>query len=93
MTHPHAHRPSRPRRPGLSFAVVNGAALAAHLVLACFAADLLAASARGGTGIGLPALLLQAVLLVWTAARFDRRADDEPRQGGRRTAHEQGEYR
>ncbi|GGT74057.1 MULTISPECIES: hypothetical protein [Streptomyces] len=71
--------------------MVNGAALATHLLLACFAADFMATPVRGETGIGVPALLLQAVLLVWTAARYDRRAADST-PGGRRTAHEQGEF-
>lgn len=82
---------SRPRRPGLSFAVVNTTAFAVHLPIVCSDADFMAAPVEGGTGFGVPALLFQAVLLVWTAARFDRRADGA-RTGGRRTAHELGEY-
>ncbi|MFE5482301.1 hypothetical protein [Streptomyces sp. NPDC056527] len=83
--------PSRPRRPALSFAVVNSGVLAAHLVLVCSAADFMSAPVEGGIGIGVLALILQAALLVWTAARYDRRAN-EPRTGGPRTAHELGEY-
>ncbi|MFD9030901.1 hypothetical protein ACFVZW_07070 [Streptomyces sp. NPDC059567] len=98
MTYPHvpnsphhSPHPSRPRRPGLSFAVVNTTAFAAHLLLVCSAPDFMAAPVEGGTGIGMLALLLQAVLLVWTAARYDRRADQSG-TGGPRTAHELGEY-
>ncbi|MEU7005305.1 hypothetical protein [Streptomyces sp. NPDC046332] len=95
MTYPHVPRPPQHsrsrRRPGLSFAMVNGAVFAAHLLLVCSAPDLMAASFRGEAGIGVPALLLQAVLLVWTAVRYDRSAD-ESRTVGRPTAHGQGEY-
>lgn len=94
MTYPYVPRSphhSRPRRPGLSFAVINGTAFAVHLLLVCSAADFMAAPVQGELGIGVPALLLQAVLLVWTAARYDRRAD-ESRTGSRHAAHEHGEY-
>ncbi|MFB7368957.1 hypothetical protein ACFC0D_03835 [Streptomyces sp. NPDC056222] len=75
----------------MSFAVVNATAFAVHLLLVCSAADFMADPVLGETGIGVPALLLQAVLLVWTAARYDRRADDS-RTGRGHIAHERGEY-
>ncbi|WSF14812.1 hypothetical protein OG566_02270 [Streptomyces sp. NBC_01353] len=71
--------------------MVNATAFAVHLLLVCSAADFMAAPVLGETGIGVPALLLQVVLLVWTAARYDRRADDS-RTGRRYTAHEHGEF-
>ncbi|MCT4351781.1 hypothetical protein M5362_01360 [Streptomyces sp. Je 1-79] len=89
MTYPHAPRtphPSRPPRPGLSFAVVNAVVFAVHVLLLCSAPDVMAVPRWGETGLGVPALLLQGVLLVWTAARYDRRAD-ESRTDGRHTAH------
>ncbi|MEV4946868.1 hypothetical protein [Streptomyces sp. NPDC053755] len=94
MSHPHVPRTShrsRPHRPGRSFAVVNGTAFAVHVLLVCSFADLMAAPAQGGTGIGIPALLLQAVLLVWTAARYDRRACTS-RPDGHQTTREHGGY-
>ncbi|MFE5628540.1 DUF485 domain-containing protein [Streptomyces sp. NPDC056463] len=97
MTYPHAPRPphhSRSRRrPGLTFAVVNGTVFTAHLLLVCSAPDFMAAPLRGEIGIGVPALLLQAVLLVWTAVRYDRSAD-ESRTPVHPTAqaHGHGEY-
>ncbi|MFF9909061.1 hypothetical protein [Streptomyces sp. NPDC013457] len=75
----------------MSFAVVNGAVLTAHLLLVCSAPDLIAAPLRGETGIGVWALLLQGVLLVWTAVRYDRSADGV-RTPVRPTAHGHGEY-
>ncbi|MFG2872574.1 hypothetical protein [Streptomyces sp. NPDC048338] len=88
MTHPHAprlhHRP-RPHRPGATFALVNGSAFALHVLLACSAAELMATRVWGETSIGVPALLFQGSLLVWTAARYERRAD------GRPAPHEDGE--
>ncbi|MEU6981935.1 hypothetical protein ABZ946_00695 [Streptomyces sp. NPDC046324] len=71
--------------------MVNGSVFTAHLLLVCSAPDFMAAPVRGGTGIGVLALLLQAVLLVGTAVRYDRRAD-ESRTAGRSTAHGHGEY-
>ncbi|HZX37414.1 MAG TPA: DUF485 domain-containing protein [Streptomyces sp.] len=68
------HRP-RPHRPGLSFAVVNGLTFSVHLLLACSAPDFMATRVRGNTTIGVLALLIQGFLLMWTAARYDRRAD------------------
>lgn len=87
MAHPHAarlpHR-SRPHRPGVFFALVNGTAFAVHVLLACSAPELMATPVRGETGIGVPALLFQGFLLVWTAARYDRRAAGRPapQEGG-----------
>lgn len=81
MTHPHDprlhHRP-RPHRPGVSFALVNGSAFAVHVLLACSAAELMATRVRGEATVGMLALLVQGSLLVWTAARYDRRADARP---------------
>ncbi|WP_336323764.1 hypothetical protein [Streptomyces lavendofoliae] len=59
-------------RRGTAFAVVNGTAFAAHLVLACTAPGLLATRVSGETTAGACALLLQVLLLVWTAVRYDR---------------------
>ncbi|AVZ74970.1 hypothetical protein SLUN_25085 [Streptomyces lunaelactis] len=69
------HRP-RPHRPGMSFAVVNGLTFGLHLLLACSAADFMATRVWGETTIGVLALLIQGSLLLWTAARYDRRADE-----------------
>ncbi|WP_328404185.1 hypothetical protein OHS70_34795 [Streptomyces sp. NBC_00390] len=85
MTYPHAHphasrlhhRP-QPHRPGVSFALVNGSAFAVHVLLACSAAGLMATRVWGEISFGVLALLFQGFLLVWTAARFDRRADGRP---------------
>jgi hypothetical protein len=71
---PRLHHRPRPHRPGLSFALVNGVAFGAHLLLASFAADLMATRVWGRTTTGVLALLAQGVLLVWTATRYDRRA-------------------
>ncbi|MBT2511632.1 hypothetical protein J7I98_38810 [Streptomyces sp. ISL-98] len=100
MAHPHAprlhHRP-RPPRPGLSFAVVNGSTFVVHLLLACSAADFMATRIWGETSIGVPALLLQGSLLVWTAARYDRHAEGGSAYGHGEALQEhgqgQGEYR
>ncbi|SDN40919.1 hypothetical protein SAMN05444921_12666 [Streptomyces wuyuanensis] len=85
MTHPHVprlrHRP-RPHRPGVSFALVNGSAFAVHVLLACSAAELMATRVWGETSIGVLALLFQGSLLVWTATRYDRRADGHPTSQG-----------
>ncbi|MEU2262065.1 hypothetical protein ABZ557_17720 [Streptomyces sp. NPDC019645] len=85
MTHPHVphlrHRP-RPHRPGVPFALVNGSAFAVHVLLACFAAELMATRVWGETSFGVLALLFQGSLLVWTAARYDRRADGHPASEG-----------
>ncbi|MGW7378735.1 hypothetical protein [Streptomyces sp. NPDC054794] len=62
----------------MSFALVNGSAFAVHVLLACSAAELLGTRVWRETSIGELALLLQGSLLVWTAARYDRRADRGP---------------
>ncbi|MHC3390957.1 hypothetical protein ACLQ2E_16035 [Streptomyces lavendulocolor] len=64
--------PGHRHRPGTSFAAVNGAAFALHLLLACSAPGLLATRVAGETTLGLPVLLLQVLLLLWTAVRYDR---------------------
>ncbi len=97
MAHPHAplihHRP-RPHRPGRSFAVVNGSTFAVHLLLACSAADFMATRVWGETTVGVLALLLQSALLVGTAVRYDRNADDRlAPQEHDREQQERGEYR
>jgi len=73
---PLLHHRSRPHRPGMSFAAVNGLTFGVHLLLACSAADFMATRVWGKTTIGVLALLIQGSLLVWTAARYDRRADE-----------------
>ncbi|MGI5484528.1 hypothetical protein [Streptomyces lavendofoliae] len=77
--HPRQGHSARKRLPhgyadrrGTAFAVVNGTAFAAHLVLACTAPWLLASRVSGETTAGAYALLLQVLLLVWTAVRYDR---------------------
>ncbi|NWF28681.1 hypothetical protein HW130_20855 [Streptomyces sp. PKU-EA00015] len=83
MAHQHAHqytpafhqRP-RPHRPGRSFALVNGLTFAVHLLLACAAEDLLATRVAGQVNLGVVALLAQGSLLLWTAARYDRAAQE-----------------
>jgi hypothetical protein len=78
MAYEHAHHlPQQPRppRPGRFFALVNGLTLAVHLVLACSAEDFLSNRVWGEMNVGMLALLLQASLLLWTAARYDRRKD------------------
>ncbi|MEU5982598.1 hypothetical protein [Streptomyces sp. NPDC047434] len=85
MPHPLTSPPPQPspsphRRPGLAFAVINGSTFAVHVLLVC-TTDVMAAPHRGGTGFGVTALLLQTVLLVVTAARFDRSADVPAAQG------------
>ncbi|MET7616015.1 hypothetical protein [Streptomyces sp. NPDC005408] len=85
MAYEHAHYPHqrpRPPRPGRSFALVNGVTFLVHLVLACSAADFMGSRVRGDTTVGALALLLQVSLLLWTAARYDRRKDE-------RAPHEQ----
>ncbi len=67
--------PRRHRRPGTSFAAVNGATFAVHLLLACFAEEFLATRVWGQTTVGALALFAQGVLLVWTAVRYDRHED------------------
>ncbi|WP_234021408.1 hypothetical protein [Streptomyces sp. 142MFCol3.1] len=62
----------------MSFALVNGSALVVHVLLACSTAELLATRVWRETSIGELTLLLQGSLLVWTAARYDRRADRGP---------------
>ncbi|MGC4986987.1 hypothetical protein ACLQ18_41390 [Streptomyces sp. DT193] len=62
----------------MSFALVNGSALAVHVLLACSAAELMATRVRGEATIGMLAMLVQGSLLVWTAARYDRRANVRP---------------
>ncbi|TQK45228.1 hypothetical protein FBY35_6781 [Streptomyces sp. SLBN-118] len=72
--HPHhLHQRPRPPRPGTSFALVNGLTLGVHLVLACSAPDFMGERLWGASTVGMLALLLQASLLLWTAARYDRR--------------------
>ncbi|MGW2558244.1 hypothetical protein ACWCXB_03155 [Streptomyces sp. NPDC001514] len=56
-----------------------------HVLLACSAAELMATRVWGETSIGVLAMLFQGSLLVWTAARYDRRA------GGRPAPQEDGE--
>lgn len=73
--HPHTpqpHQRPRPHPPGRSFALVNGLTFAVHLLLACTAEDLLATRVAGQITLGVVALLAQASLLLWTAARYDR---------------------
>ncbi len=73
---PPLHEPPRRRpRPGTVFAVVNGATLAVHLLLAQSAEAFLATRVWGETTVGLLGLLLQGALLVVTAVRYDRHAD------------------
>ncbi|MFF4227511.1 DUF485 domain-containing protein [Streptomyces sp. NPDC001820] len=55
--------------------MVNGLTFSVHLLLACSAADFMATRVWGKTTIGVLALLIQGFLLMWTAARYDRRAD------------------
>lgn len=75
----------RPHPPGRSFALVNGLTFAVHLLLACTAEDLLATRVTGQITLGVVALLAQGLLLLWTAARYDRAsygvAHDEPPYG------------
>ncbi|MGW7052276.1 DUF485 domain-containing protein [Streptomyces sp. NPDC054887] len=73
---PLPHRPQR-RRPGVSFAVVNAVALCVHLLLALCAAGFLATRVWGQVNIGMLVILVQGCLLLWTAARYDRHADEE----------------
>ncbi|MCZ4124935.1 DUF485 domain-containing protein [Streptomyces sp. H39-S7] len=82
---PRLHHRPRPQRPGLLFALVNGVAFGAHLLLASFAADLLATRIWGQTTIGMLALLAQGALLLLTAALYDRSAGarDDARKGDR----------
>ncbi|MFG3495865.1 DUF485 domain-containing protein [Streptomyces sp. NPDC047928] len=72
MAHPYVPRSPR---PGRSFAAVNGSVFAVHLLLACWAEGFLAARVWGETTVGMLALLLQAAVLLATAARYDRHAD------------------
>ncbi|MFF3325864.1 hypothetical protein [Streptomyces sp. NPDC002889] len=71
----------------MSFAVVNGSTFAVHLLLTCSATDFMATRVWGETNIGVLALLFQGSLLVWTAVRYDRRADEG------HAPQEEGEYR
>ncbi|MBT2394525.1 hypothetical protein [Streptomyces sp. ISL-100] len=80
MAHQHAHRlrhRPQPYRSGKFFAVVNGLTFGVHLLLALAAAEFMATRTWGETNIGMLALLVQASLLLWTAARYDRDADVE----------------
>lgn len=81
MAHPHVplvhHRPL-PRRPGVSFALVNGSAFAVHVVLACAAPDVMGTRVRGEISLGVLAMLFQGFLLVWTAAGYDRSVAGRP---------------
>ncbi|WP_051828410.1 hypothetical protein [Streptomyces bicolor] len=73
--HPHTpqlHQRPRPHSPGIFFALVNGLTFAVHLLLACTAEDLLATRIAGQITFGVVALLAQVLLLLWTAARYDR---------------------
>lgn len=70
------HRP-RPYRPGMSFAVVNGLTFGVHLLLALSAPEFMATRIWGETNVGMLALLIQASLLLWAAARYNRYADVE----------------
>lgn len=70
------HHQPRPHRPGVAFAVVNGLTFGVHLLLACSAADFMATRIWGEINIGVLAVLLQGALLLWTAARYDRRAGE-----------------
>lgn len=76
---PRLHHRPQPYHPGLSFAVVNGLTFCVHLLLALFAAEFMAARIWGETSIGMLALFVQGSLLLWTAARYDRRAGMEYR--------------
>ncbi|MGV9454876.1 hypothetical protein [Streptomyces sp. NPDC003635] len=86
MAHQHAHphapqyppRP-RPHPPGRSFLLVNALTFAVHLLLACTAEDLLATRIAGQITFGVVALLAQVLLLLWTAARYDRAPYGEAR--------------
>ncbi|MDH2392594.1 hypothetical protein QCN29_28210 [Streptomyces sp. HNM0663] len=60
----------------MTFAVVNGSAFGVHLLLACAADALMARRVWGEATVGMLALLLQGSLLVWTAVRYDRHADE-----------------
>ncbi|MFE9020978.1 hypothetical protein ACFYNL_20765 [Streptomyces sp. NPDC007808] len=87
-THPHTprlHQRPRPHPPGRSFLLVNGLSFAVHLLLACTAQDLLGTRVVGQITFGVIALLAQVLLLLWTAARYDRalhgRAHDETPDG------------
>ncbi|MET9514378.1 hypothetical protein [Streptomyces sp. NPDC002994] len=80
MAQQHAHRlrhRPQPHRPGKSLAVVNGLTFGVHLLLALAAAEFMATRTWGETSIGMLALLVQASLLLRTAARYDRHADVE----------------
>ncbi|WP_328875479.1 hypothetical protein OHT76_38410 [Streptomyces sp. NBC_00287] len=84
MAHQHApqlHQRPRPHLPGKSFLLVNGLTFAVHLLLACTAEDLLATRVAGQITVGVVALLAQAVLLLWTAVRYDRAPHDEAPYG------------
>lgn len=75
--HAHPHTPQHPQRPrphpsGRFFLLVNGLTFAVHLLLACTAEDLLATRIAGQITLGVVALLAQVLLLLWTAARYDR---------------------
>ncbi|MEV6653758.1 hypothetical protein [Streptomyces sp. NPDC051219] len=72
----------------MSFAVVNGLTFGVHLLLVCSAPDFMASRIWGKTSVGVLALLFQGSLLLWSAARYDRRA------GGHSAEQEQEqEYR
>ncbi|MFF8288852.1 hypothetical protein ACF068_06400 [Streptomyces sp. NPDC016309] len=76
LPHPSHRHGASPSRPGVAFALLNAVTLAVHLLLACSAPELLATRLGDGgeVTLGLVALLLQAALLLWTAARYDHLA-------------------
>ncbi|MFD7908695.1 DUF485 domain-containing protein [Kitasatospora sp. NPDC059722] len=56
------------------FALLNGVPLALTVVLACTAGGLLGTKVLGQFTVGMLLGVVQGTLLLWTAARFDRRA-------------------